>query len=327
MNITLMQQQLSRIQGQRIAVIGDLILDRYIWGRVDRISPEAPVAIVEEMKSEDRLGGAANVVTNLVGLGCQVDVYGVIGADFDGSRIFEILSAQKAGFKGVIREETRPTTCKTRILGGSQQMLRVDRESRLPLEIAYENLLIKAFSPAAKKYASIVISDYGKGIISERLLGHINELILDSCQLIVDPHPVNFDHYLKSSIIKPNKKEAEAASGIKIEDVDSAFKAASILLERWKSQYSIITLGAEGMIVLSRDGQVRSHVPSLAQKVFDVSGAGDCVTAVFAAGLASQIDILEISELSNVAAGIVVSEIGTAPITRDKLEKHFKNSR
>ena len=310
---------LQRCEGKKIAVIGDLVLDRYVWGNVERISPEAPVPIVEELRREDRLGGAANVVSNLLGLHCKVDVYGVVGVDLDGSRLLEILRDRGVGCQGVIREEDRPTTTKMRILGGVQQMLRLDRESRAPLRENHQNRIAESFRAHAKDYAAVVVSDYGKGAVTRLILDACSASINASAPVIIDPHPANYDKYNRVFMIKPNKKEAEAGANMQITDVESAFKAAQILLDRWQSEYSVITLGGMGVVVLNRSGSVREHLHAQTRQVFDVSGAGDCVTAIFAAGLAAELGILEIGEVANLAAGIVIAEVGTAPITRKKL--------
>ena len=310
---------LQRCEGKKIAVIGDLVLDRYVWGNVERISPEAPVPVVEELLREDRLGGAANVVSNLLGLQCKVDIYGVVGVDLDGSRLLEVLRERGVGCDGVVREEARPTTTKVRILGGAQQMLRLDRESREPLGESYRARIQASFRAHAAEYVAVVVSDYGKGVVSHSVLEACTSALKASVPVIIDPHPTNYDSYNRVFMIKPNKKEAEAGAGMQITDVESAFKAAQILLDRWQSEYSVITLGGIGAVVLSRDGSVRQHLRAQTRQVFDVSGAGDCVTSIFAAGLAAGQGVVDIGEVANLAAGIVISEVGTAPITRKKL--------
>jgi D-beta-D-heptose 7-phosphate kinase/D-beta-D-heptose 1-phosphate adenosyltransferase len=310
---------LQRCEGKKIAVIGDLVLDRYVWGNVERISPEAPVPVVEELRREDRLGGAANVVSNLLGLQCQVDIYGVVGVDLDGSKLLEMLRDRGVGCEGVVREEARPTTTKLRILGGTQQMLRLDRESRTPLGESYRARIGSSFRAHAAEYVAVVVSDYGKGVISRSVLDACTAVLDPSVPVVIDPHPANYDNYNRVFMIKPNKKEAEAGAGMQITDIESAFKAAQILLDRWQSEYSVITLGGMGVVMLNQDGSVRRHLAAQTRQVFDVSGAGDCVTSIFAAGLAAGQGVADIGGVANLAAGIVISEVGTAPITRKKL--------
>jgi len=319
MNRRHVETLLQRCEGKKIAVIGDLVLDRYVWGNVERISPEAPVPVVEELRREDRLGGAANVVSNLLGLQCKVDIYGVVGVDLDGSRLLEMLRERGVGCEGVVREEARPTTTKMRILGGAQQMLRLDRESRIPIGESYRARIAESFKAHAGEYVAAVVSDYGKGVVSRSVLDACTAALDSSVPVIIDPHPANYTNYNRVFMIKPNKKEAEAGAGMQITDVESAFKAARILLDRWQSEYSVITLGGMGVVVLNQDGSVHQHLPAQTRQVFDVSGAGDCVTSIFAAGLAAGQDVVEIGGVANLAAGIVISEVGTAPITRKKL--------
>lgn len=309
----------DRLAVQRIAVVGDLILDRYVWGNVERISPEAPVPVVEEVRREDRLGGAANVVHNLAGLGIPVDVYGVCGDDEAGQDVVSLLEDLQSDCLGVITDSARPTSVKTRILGGNQQMLRLDQEWRLPIGGNVESQLLESFAERAAAYSVIIVSDYGKGVVTRHLIEMLENRKTTAAPVVIDPNPVNFDSYHGAYLLKPNKKEAEIGAAMIIRDVDSAFAAARVLLERWRCQYVLVTLGAMGMVLLGRDEKVKIHLEARARQVFDVSGAGDCVTAVFAACLGKDIDWSLTGELANLAAGVVISEVGTVPIYRDKL--------
>jgi rfaE bifunctional protein kinase chain/domain len=309
----------DRLAVQRIAVVGDLILDRYVWGNVERISPEAPVPVVEEVRREDRMGGAANVVHNLAGLGVPVDVYGVCGDDEAGQRLAGLLTNLKSDCAGIVIDPARPTSVKTRVLGGNQQMLRLDQEWRLPIGGDVEKKLLETFTERASSYSTIVVSDYGKGVVTRRLLEMLGNRKETAAPVVIDPNQANFDSYHGAYLLKPNKKEAEASASMIIHDVDSAFAAARVLLERWSCQHVLVTLGAMGMVLLGREDKVKIHLEARARQVFDVSGAGDCVTAIFAACLGKGIDWQLAGELANLAAGVVISEVGTVPIFRDKL--------
>lgn len=314
-----LESLLQNCESSRFAVIGDVMLDRYVWGAVERISPEAPIPIVEELRREDCLGGAANVVNNLLGLQCNVDVFGVVGVDLEGSRVLEILRERGVRCEGLVREEMRTTTTKTRILGGAQQLVRLDRELRSPLKGVHFDNLLAVFESRVREYKGIIISDYGKGVVSRDLLQGLKEIVSNDVPIIIDPHPANYNEYLPVFLVKPNKKEAENAARMTISDVESGFVACEKLLERWGSEYVLITLGSMGMLMLNRAGTVKEYLKTRARQVYDVSGAGDTVTSVIGAGLVAGLDVVASAEVANHAAGIVIAEVGTAPITRTKL--------
>lgn len=310
---------LGGLHNQRIAVVGDLILDRYLWGNVDRISPEAPVPIVEQVRREDRLGGAANVLHNLSGLGLSVDVYGVCGSDQAGVSLTRMLASLGCDKSMVVVDEQRPTTIKTRIISGNQQMLRLDLEDRKTLDSECTEELLSAFSKRYDTYSAVVVSDYGKGVITSTLLDGVHSYLSSDQPVIIDPHPSNFTRYKGGFLLKPNRKEAETAAGRVITDIPSAFEVAKILLQRWQASNVLITMGPLGMVLMSEGDDTGVHFCARTQRVFDVSGAGDCVTAIVAACLGKGINWNQTCELANIAAGVVIAEVGTVAIDMKKL--------
>ncbi len=319
---------LDRIQGIEILVVGDLILDRYIWGGVDRISPEAPVPIVNVQKFEDRSGGAGNVVNNLVNLGCRVKVSGFIGDDNEGAILSNIFDAQKVNRDGIIKVEKRPTSLKTRVIAQRQQIVRIDREDPRPPAAALCEGLAAVVGSQLETSKAVIVSDYGKGTVTEALLRRLGEarkqgkLKLNNRPLVLDPHPQNYQQYSGFNVAKPNRKEAEAAAGIPITDRKSAEAAAQIISKKWETDLVLITLGEDGLLMSSKDGKTK-HLKTQALEVFDVSGAGDTVTAVFTAALAAEASHDIAGHLANLAAGVVVAEVGTVPITIDGLKQHI----
>jgi D-beta-D-heptose 7-phosphate kinase/D-beta-D-heptose 1-phosphate adenosyltransferase len=311
---------LDRIAGTPILVVGDLILDRYVWGRVERISPEAPVPVVEVIKTEDRLGGAGNVVRNLCRIGAKASTCGLIGDDDEGQQLLILLDEIGADKDGVIADRSRPTTLKTRIIAQSQQVVRIDREKKIGESRALGEALAAVVDANIDPHRAVIVSDYGKGAVGESLLRRLEEaygqgrLGLASRPLFVDPHPKNYENYHRLSVAKPNRKEAEIASGRSISSVDDAFAAAKVLAERWNSELIVISLGEDGMVVHRAGEEKGLHLETEAQEVFDVSGAGDTVTALFTAALAVGAPVATAGVLANIAAGIVVSEIGTVAV-------------
>lgn len=316
---------LDRIAAVPILVVGDMMLDRYIWGRVDRISPEAPVPVVEVVRIEDRLGGAGNVVRNLATIGAKPKVCGVVGADEDGKSVVRLFEESGADCSGIIVAAERPTTLKTRVIAASQQIVRVDRESRDELTSETSATLAKTVNAEIDGCKAVVLSDYGKGTVSSELLRVLSDaysngrLGLKARPLFVDPHPRNYDRYQVMSVAKPNRKEAEKASGQNIQTIEDAFHACETLIKKWNSELMVVSLGEDGMVVREANSSEGLHLETMAQEVFDVSGAGDTVTAVFTSALAVGASPVTAGVLANIAAGIVVSEVGTAAINLDKL--------
>jgi rfaE bifunctional protein kinase chain/domain len=320
-------ETLEKMAGTPILVVGDLLLDRYTWGKVERISPEAPVPVVQVVKMEDRLGGAGNVVRNLVNIGVNVSVVGLIGDDSDGRAMMELFEKAGADASGVLVDPARPTVLKSRVIAATQQVVRVDRETLDPASAEISKKLSNLVKSRLSSANAVILSDYGKSAVTPEVISTLTaayesgELGLDSRPLFVDPHPRNYDRYRKMSIAKPNKKEAEAASGRSIKGIDDAFEAAGMLLKKWGAEIMVITLGEGGMIVRRADTADALHLETMAREVFDVSGAGDTVTAVYTAALAVGAGPVNAGILANIAAGIVVSEVGTAAIKLDKLRE------
>ncbi|MDZ4786464.1 MAG: PfkB family carbohydrate kinase [bacterium] len=319
---------LDKISGISVLVVGDLILDRYIWGAVDRISPEAPVPIVNVMRTEDRSGGAGNVVNNLVNLGVRVQISGFIGDDTEGKILSSIFDSQKVNREGIIKLESRPTSLKTRVIAQRQQIVRIDREQTSSPGNALCEGLAAVVTAQLDSVNAVIVSDYGKGSISEPVLMKLSNarkngiLNISKKPLVLDPHPKNYSIYNGFSVVKPNRKEAEAASGITISNEVTAIKAADIIRKKWNVDLVIITMGEDGLLLSPASGK-SVLLETEALEVFDVSGAGDTVTAVYTAAVASGSSTEIAGHLANLAAGVVVAEVGTVPITLEGLKNHI----
>lgn len=316
-----------------ILVVGDIILDRYIWGSVDRVSAEAPVPVVEVKRTEDRLGGAGNVVRNLRRLGAQVLVSGFVGDDAEGKLILELLGAEGVGTHGILIEQGRPTTLKSRVVANSQQVVRIDREVRGLRDPALREGLAAIVEAQIDRCDCIIVSDYGKGAISDEVLLRLQRAASQGRAgptkraIVLDPHPQNFHLYAGKSITlaKPNRAEAERATGIPIRDRDSAEAAAWALTRQWHIDVAMVTLGEDGLVVADVAVGKATFLPTEAIGVFDVSGAGDTVTAVAACSIAAGASPTLAGYLANVAAGIVVGEVGTAPIEMSRLQGELRS--
>ncbi|MFH1577702.1 MAG: D-glycero-beta-D-manno-heptose-7-phosphate kinase [Candidatus Omnitrophota bacterium] len=317
---------IKRFSKARILVLGDLILDEYIWGDVQRISPEAPVPIVWAKKRSYVLGGSANVANNIRSLGASVCLCGVAGKDKNAEILLSQLKKQGISRDGILQAKERYTTVKTRIIAGHQQALRLDWEHTDALSERINAKLYNFIEKNIAKFHAIIIEDYGKGVISPWLIKRVINLARRKNRIItVDPKEEHFQYYAGTTSITPNRKEAESAiRNLKIQDRTNSFRintdrlmtdkdlkqAGRELLRYLKLDSLLITLGEQGMY-LFEDDKI-THIPTQAQEVFDVSGAGDTVIATFTLSLACQADKLEAAHIANFAAGIVVSKIGTA---------------
>ncbi|HZP24430.1 MAG TPA: bifunctional D-glycero-beta-D-manno-heptose-7-phosphate kinase/D-glycero-beta-D-manno-heptose 1-phosphate adenylyltransferase HldE [Terriglobales bacterium] len=301
----------------RIPVLGDVMLDQYVWGEVERISPEAPVPIIRATMRDERPGGAANVAMNLAQLGANVTLLGFAGGDPEQERLEALLAAQGieprlTAIPGV------PTTTKLRILSGHQQMMRLDTENRAARPATEYEALLKTAIAALPNAAAIVLSDYAKGAVSETVCRTvIREAARRHIPVLVDPKQQSFSRYRGATAICPNLKELAAATGEMSGDVDAVLAAGQALASSLELEFIAATLGDKGITVL-RPGS-RFHAPAIAQQVFDVSGAGDTVAAVLALVMACGVPVEAGVELANVAAGVVVGKVGTAPIRREEL--------
>lgn len=315
---------IAKFSDQRIVVIGDVMLDQYIWGNVTRISPEAPVPVVEVVSESFRLGGAANVVANIRSLGGQVLLISAMGEDESGARLRKMLLESGTNVDGLLVHPERPTTFKTRVIAQHQQLVRIDRETKqeIPTDLGRDMLrYAETFIPNAH---AVVVSDYDKGVITPEILTDI----FDCAQkfdkpVIVDPKMRNFWHYGGAMVVTPNQKEAGQASGIEITDEDNLLLAGQELLRRLEIPAVLITRGEHGMSLFKRKGLANSdgkeatvtHIPAVARDVFDVTGAGDTVIATFSLALAAGVSMVNAVKLANCAAGIVVGKVGTATVT------------
>lgn len=309
----------NNFKGKRIAVIGDMMLDIYFWGDVKRISPEAPVPIVEVENEFFRFGGAANCALNISTLSGIPEPIGVIGYDSFGTIFTSLLSESNISSKGIVVDETRPTTAKTRVIADKQHVVRIDKESKLSLNSKLIEKMIKHLEELIDFLDGIIIQDYNKGVLSEQLIDKIIKLAqLKNVIVTVDPKFHNFFAYKNVTVFKPNRKEAEDVLGMKIKSDEDISLAGKILLEKLNAKNVLLTLGSEGIAVFEK-GKSEKRMPTKARKVADVSGAGDTVISTLTMALASGADIIEASYLANYAAGIVCEEVGIVPIESDKL--------
>jgi len=314
---------ISRFADTRILVIGDLMLDQFIWGRVDRISPEAPVPVVQVTEESVHLGGAANVVHNIRALGGKASACGVIGIDPAGKRLLGQLKAIGAGSAGVIAARGFATIRKTRIVAHNQQVVRVDREQHPP-GAAVVRRLLAYIRRQAKAFDLVVVSDYGKGAVAKELLSELRALRdKHGLRIVVDPKQLNYAHYGGITLATPNAVEAAEAAGIGIIDERTLKRAAPRLLEQWDAEAVLVTRGECGMTLVQPNGRLH-HFPASARQVYDVTGAGDTVAAVCALALAAGATFEQAAVLANVAAGIVVTKLGTATATPAELRRSLK---
>lgn len=311
---------MEKFKKVRILVIGDLIMDHFIWGKVRRISPEAPVPVVEVTSESIVLGGSANVVNNIHNLGGRAVVTGVIGSDNDGKRLIEMLKEKGIPAEGIIKDARRPTTIKTRIIAHSQQMVRFDREKKDRISPETSARVLSYIKKAVKAADLVVISDYAKGLITQQLVEETNAV----CQSLgkpvaVDPKVEHFDYYKGVTIVTPNNLEASQASGVEITDDETLHRAGEVLFNRLGCQALLITRGENGMSLFETASE--THIPTVAKEVFDVSGAGDTVIGTLALALASGADFKEAAVLANFAAGVVVGKVGTATLSQEELHE------
>jgi D-beta-D-heptose 7-phosphate kinase / D-beta-D-heptose 1-phosphate adenosyltransferase len=304
--------------GRRILVIGDLMLDRYFWGVVDRISPEAPVPVVRLNHKSHAAGGAANVATNLTALGCGVTVVGIVGADQDGEQLLELMRSAGIETKSVFSISDRPTTCKTRILDARQQMMRLDVEHIMELSVELKQRLVSEIEAHMPGCSAIILSDYGKGLLSDSVcqsvIRHARKL---SIPTFADPKGAHYKKYVGCHVISPNRMELATAVSGEYHDLAGLLEKGERLRSDLRIGHLVVTLGELGIALLDASGTHR--FPALAREVFDVSGAGDTVIATISAALAAGLDLHESIRLANLAAGIVIGKLGTVPISKDEL--------
>ena len=309
----------GRFAGRKVMVLGDLMLDRYVWGRVERISPEAPVPVVEVERETYALGGAGNVAANLRALGAEPILVSVVGDDHDGQLLCRALASRGVEPRRVIADRGRPTTVKTRIIAHSQQVVRADRESRAALEGDSLERLLTGLSDELPNCQALVVSDYGKGVVHPGPLEHALSLARRAkIPVCVDPKESHIDHYKGVSILTPNQHEAGYVQGRRVVDEASLLEVGWGLQKRLDAGAVLVTRGPQGMSLFERGGRL-THLPTVAREVYDVTGAGDTVVSVVALGLAAGAELPNACFLSNHAAGIVIREIGTASCSREQL--------
>ncbi len=309
---------LAKFDSAKVLVVGDLILDEFIWGSASRISPEAPVPVVWAQSQSYMPGGASNVANNIASLGGKTSVFGVIGDDKNGAILVDKLKAKNVDCEGILVDPVRPTTVKTRIIAAHQQVVRVDWEDVGKLSVDKTNELTAAIRNKIEEADAVIIEDYGKGVITPHLLKNIVS-ITRRCKKVVtvDPKVEHFSYYKGVTAMTPNEKEASAGAGIKISSDEDVDLVGWKLMKKLKMEGLLITLGEKGM-KLFKDGRI-IHIPTVAQEVFDVSGAGDTVISVFTLALACGVKMEEAAVLSNIAGGIVVGKVGVAVVTKEEI--------
>jgi len=315
---------LRALRDRNVLVLGDVMLDEFVWGDVTRISPEAPVPVVDVRRESVHLGGAANVLANLVALGARGSVVGVVGNDAAGERLRTGL-CELGTVDQLVVDETRPSTTKTRIIAHSQLVVRADRESRVSVTAKVEDQILTSLKQALKHADAFVISDYDKGVVTPRILREILPLAYEQVPVLVDPKLRNFNSYRPATLVTPNHFEALRMSDSEDQSDDGSLHAAKVIRERLGCDAVLITRGDRGMMLLEA-GDNAVFVETAAREVYDVTGAGDTVIAALAGALASGATMLEAATLANHAAGIVVGKVGTATASADELLATFDKS-
>jgi len=330
MDLTRLEQILDRASSRRITVIGDLMLDEFVWGKVGRISPEAPVPVVEVTGESFYPGGAANVARNLREFVDRVSIIGLLGKDRSGEQLRELLSEQKIDTLNAVAEATFHTIVKTRIIARNQQVVRVDREKFAGPSARQVEEVVAAVRKDIPETDAIIFEDYGKGFLSTELVSQIADAARSAGKIVAaDPNPRNLVEWRGLTVIKPNRTEAFSAAGIPNDDPDivpsqetDLKRAGETLLKKWEAENVLITLGEHGMMLFQKK-EAPHYIPTKAREVFDVSGAGDTAIALFTLGLACGATPTEAAEIANHASAVVVSKLGTATVTRDELMARF----
>jgi len=323
-NYSRLKTIISNFKNAKVLVVGDLILDEFIWGDVSRISPEAPVPVVWVKNESFMPGGASNVANNLRSLGSEVYLAGIIGDDEHGAILKEQLDQKGVNTGGMIADPSRPTTLKTRVVAQHQQVVRIDKEKIGPFGDAIASKIIKYIDGIIDTVDAVIIEDYGKGVITPKLLQHIVPLARVRKKIIsVDPKEEHFGYYKGINVITPNNHEAAKAVGFEIKDEPSLRKAGNALLAKTGCRIALVTLGENGMAIFQKNKPM-TRIATVAQEVFDVSGAGDTVIASYTLALASGANPIQAAHIANCAAGIVVGKVGIAVVTPEELAARVK---
>lgn len=316
---------LNVMKTRRVMVIGDAMLDRYVWGVVSRVSPEAPVPVVDIREETVRLGGAANVANNIVSLGAACELFGVVGDDSVGREIRREIEDRGIDTAGLLCDRMRPTTVKTRVIAHSQQVVRTDREMRDEICGDIENDLIDRVIAGLKACDAILISDYGKGVITKRLLDSVIPVARSNHKIVsVDPKESHFMNYRQVSLITPNHNEAGNAVHRRIHDEQSLLEVGWKIVDDLETDALLITRGENGMTLFQKD-RTYQHFPTVARHVYDVTGAGDTVVSSFTLALCSDASMAESAHIANHAAGIVIRNVGTATVAPEELIASFRD--
>ncbi len=334
MNTTRLQTILKRFSSQRVLVVGDVMLDQFLWGKVSRISPEAPVPVVEINRESYFPGGAANVARNLRAFGAHASILGIVGDDHPGEVLRELLSEGGIDTDGLLTDDQRPTTMKTRVVAHHQQVVRFDREKTGPMAPGLEEAFVRHYEQALADTDAVIFEDYAKGVLSQRLLDRLHQLARRRHKITAaDPNARHLLCYKRLTAITPNRMEAFVAAGAAptepAEDVlrdVPLLRVGALLLKKWQPENLLITLGEHGMC-LFRAGKKPHHIPTVAQEVFDVSGAGDTAIASLTLALAAKANPVEAAEIANHASGVVVGKVGTATCSPQELVQSFARNR
>jgi D-beta-D-heptose 7-phosphate kinase/D-beta-D-heptose 1-phosphate adenosyltransferase len=319
----ILQHVVDRFADTRILVIGDVIVDQFIWGAVSRISPEAPVPVVNVTREELLLGGSANVLRNIISLGGSCALCGIIGNNSMGEELLALMQNIGAPVNGLVKG-ARPTTLKTRVVAQHQQVVRYDREKSGTPSRQTLNRLLDYLAASLSEFDAVIVSDYAKGVVNEQLMIRLHQLLEQfraetgqPLPLIIDPKPANFHHFVGATVITPNNLEATLMSGMDINDEQSLLAASRQIREDLGCEGVLVTRGEAGMALLQGEDFVT--IPTMAKEVYDVTGAGDTVAATLALGLAAGCSMVDAAVLANHAAGIVVGKVGTASVSRQEL--------
>ncbi|MFH1767785.1 MAG: D-glycero-beta-D-manno-heptose-7-phosphate kinase [Candidatus Omnitrophota bacterium] len=320
---------IPKFKDKRILVVGDLILDQYIFGDVGRISPEAPVPVVWAKRENYLGGGTANVGMNIIDLDAKVSLCGVIGDDHCGKVLFSLIKNKKIDTSLVVKDKSRPTTLKTRIIAQHQQVVRVDWESVEEISLEVCDAVLRKVKKNIDNFDGVIIEDYGKGMVNPYIVEEIVKLCKKKGKIItVDPKEGHFDYYEGVTALTPNLKEAEYAAGLKVKNSNEIELLGNVVMEKLKPKALLVTLGEDGMRIFQADNN-SYHIPTTALEVFDVTGAGDTVIAVFTLALASGASFLNAAVLANFAAGIVVGKLGASTTHPEELletiDTHVEN--
>ncbi|MDO9464206.1 MAG: D-glycero-beta-D-manno-heptose-7-phosphate kinase [bacterium] len=323
-DINQLRHVIAGFKSTKVLVVGDLMLDRFVWGTVERISPEAPVPVVKISSESIMMGGASNVANNICALGAEALITGIIGDDIAGEEFLQLVKKQGMNEDGIILSKKRPTIVKTRIIAQHQQVVRTDKEFVSQIKSTEAKRILAYIKSNMREISAIVISDYGKGIVTRYLVKQIIKLNREfNYPIIVDPIPRHLTYYKNVTMITPNNHEAGESLKTEIKDEQSLVRVGKSLLKLLQANSILITRGEKGMSLFERDGKV-ANIPTVAKEVFDVTGAGDTVVGVLALCLGNKASMYESAYIANHAAGIVVGKLGTATVSIDELRKSME---